>query len=199
VTLWYRFLGETVYRRVFVFERALASPTHNLDTGIPVTVASLTESEIGDYCAFRPEEDPADAAIRMAQGHRYFAARHDGSIVSGGWVGIGRANLPYLNGEILLQNCDIYAYSFYTSPEFRNFNLSMALTKAYVEHFQACGYSRSIAVVMPENPAGMRAVEKRGLRRAGEIGYIKFGPWRHDFCRTAADSLPVGWRPLAKC
>jgi hypothetical protein len=47
-------------------------------------------------------------------------------------------------------------------------------------------------VVMPENPAGMRAVEKIGHRRAGEIGYIKFGPWRHDFCRIAADSLPVG-------
>jgi ribosomal protein S18 acetylase RimI-like enzyme len=196
--LWYRFLGESIYRRVFLFERPLSSSLNDSETGIPVAVASLTASEIGDYCVFRPEDDPADVAIRMELGHRCFVARHAGAIVSGCWVGIGRVNVPYLNGEILLGNRDIYLYGLYTSPEFRNLNLSMALTKVYVEYFQASGYTRAISVVMPENPAGMRAVEKRGKRRAGEIGYIKLGPWRHDFCRIAPHSLPVGWKPLPR-
>lgn len=197
-TLGFRVLGETVYRRLFLYERPITGPPPYLGTGIPVMIALLTADEIGDYVASRPQEDPVDVASRMAQGHRCFVARHEGSIVSGCWAGTGRILVPYLDGEILLGKQDVYAYGLYTLPKFRNFNISMALTEAYVEHFQASGYTRLIGAVMPENPAGLRAVEKRGACRFGTIGFIRFGQWRRDFCRISAGSCRVGWKPLAK-
>ena len=100
--------------------------------------------------------------------------------------------MPYLNGEILLGDQDVYVYGLYTAPEFRKCNISMALTKAYTEHFQARGYSRLLAAVMPENPAGIRAFGK-GRRRSGMIDYNQLGKWR--ILLTVSPPAPT-WEPV---
>ncbi len=193
-TLWFRFLGETVYRRVYLYERPFAKAPHS-GSGIPVDIRLLTSDEIQDYLAVLPGQNATTVISRLAQGHRCLVARHEGSIVSYVWAGTRSAIVNYLKGEILLAPRDLYIYGLYTHPKFRNFNIPAVLADAYIDCFQASGCSRVVSVVTPENGAGIRMVEKRGARRFGTISSLRIGPWRHDHCRIFPGSSPVGWRP----
>jgi len=60
------------------------------------------------------------------------------------------------------------------------------------------GYRRLVAVVVPENRAAFRPLEKIGYHPTGMMGYVQFGPWRLEFGpKTRRKSLdtssPVYW------
>jgi SAM-dependent methyltransferase len=54
------------------------------------------------------------------------------------------------------------------------------------------GYGRLVAVVVPENVAAFRPLEKAGYRRVGVMGYVGIGSWRYQFarCDKALESHP---------
>src|SRR3954466_2294278 len=59
-SLWFKLLGETVYRRAVLMERLFAQPVTVLPSRVPVMIGPLEETEVQDYLDLRPDADPAD-------------------------------------------------------------------------------------------------------------------------------------------
>jgi ribosomal protein S18 acetylase RimI-like enzyme len=179
-SLFFRVLGETVYRRMVLFERPLSDPIPSAAATIPVEVSLLEPSEVDEYAAFHPSLDAAQVRDRLNHGGKCFISRHEGSIVNACWTAEGSVLIDYLGCSIQLAHDEVYVYNNYTSPRFRGCNVSIARAAVMLRHFRELGYRRLIAVVVPENKAAFRSPDKAGYRRMGLIGYIKIGPWRHN-------------------
>jgi hypothetical protein len=112
--LWFKILGETVYRRAVLVERPLNEPVAAVTPILPLVIGLLSEVEVVEYLSFRPETDAATVRSRLEAGHLCFVARHKGCIVSGAWIGTGRGWIDYLACEICLATDEAYLYeSFY--------------------------------------------------------------------------------------
>ena len=197
-SLWFRVLGETVYRRMVLMERLLAEPVSPVTPGLRVTIGLLDEAEAGEYCDFRPGADLLDVRRRLGAGQWCFVARHEGRIVQAGWAVARRARIDYLDREIDLAPDEVYIYGSYTAPDSRGRNLAPAQRTEAVRFLRDAGYRRLVAAVFPENKAGFRPLEKIGCRRFGVMGYVKVGRWRRDFCRVSRDSLLPGESPATR-
>jgi hypothetical protein len=64
-------------------------------------------------------------------------------------------------------------------------------------YFRERSFVRFLALVMPENPAGVGATVSSGYHPAGVIGRVKIGPWRRDFGRIVPGVRPVVLIPRA--
>jgi hypothetical protein len=190
-SLWFRVLGETVYRRMIQVERCLKEPVIEAQAAVPVTVTLLSVSELGEYLAFRPGAEAAEIRNRLERGYKCFVARHEKAIASTCWAATGSARIDYLGCEVQLADDEAYTYDSYTASRFRNLNVPAVRGNEMVRHFRDLGYSRFVAVVVPENKAGFRPAEKVGYRRFGLIGYVKLGRWRHIFCHVLSQSRPI--------
>lgn len=195
--LWFKILGETVYRRAELFQCTLAKPQQEATSTVSIEIAELAEDEIGDYLALRPDADPGDIRARWAAGQQCFVARHDGRIIHAAWSATGRAWIEYLAREIQLASDEAYIYEAYTAPAFRGGHVALFRSAYERRLFRDTGYRRTLAVVMPENQSGSRFMEKAGYRRIGVIGYVKLGPWRWEFCRVKPGTIPPGGAPAS--
>jgi GNAT superfamily N-acetyltransferase len=188
-SLWFRILGETVYRRVVLMERLLSEPIAELAAHLPVAIDLLKETEVDEYTSFRPEVDPFEIRRRLDAGHRAFVARHGGRIVHAGWAAAGGAWIRYLSCEITLAADEAYQYESFTTPGFRGFNIAPLRITEMMRYFRGAGFRRLIAVVVPENAPAFRPLEKSGYRPFGVMGYVKIGRWRWNFCRMSRNSV----------
>jgi hypothetical protein len=179
-SLWFRILGETLYRRTVLFERPLGDPIPSAAAAIHVEVSLLKPSEVEEYVAFHPGLDAVQVRDRLDRGGKCFISRHEGSIVNACWTAQGSIWIDYLGCSIELAPDEVYVYNNYTAPRFRGHNVSIVRATVMLRHFRELGYRRLIAVVVPENKAAFRSPEKAGYRRLGVVGYIKIGPWRHN-------------------
>jgi GNAT superfamily N-acetyltransferase len=193
-SLWFRILGETVYRRMILIERPLHQPGTEVQPVIAVSVSLLHPNDLDEYFAHCPHADAAGIRTRLKRGYKCFVARHQQSIASTCWAAIGSARIDYLDCEIQLAPDEAYTYDSYTAPRFRNLNIAAARGNEMVLHFRHLGYSRFIAAVMPENKAAFRPAEKVGYRRFGTAGYVRLGLWRRLFCRVDGSSRPLVFR-----
>jgi GNAT superfamily N-acetyltransferase len=182
-SFWFKALGELGYRRVVVMECPLDEAEISVTTRIPVVVGQLGDGDVDEYVRFRPETDPADIRRRLRDGHRCFVARHEGHIVHACWAATGRAWIDYLGRELVLAPDAVYHYDSLTMPAFRGHNISAFRVREAARHFRASGYRRLVAVVVPENHAAFRPLEKAGYRSVGTMGYIGLGRWRCHFRR----------------
>lgn len=187
--LWFKILGETVYRRAELMERSLVEPRRAPTVAVTVEIAQLGEDEIDDYMKLRPDVDPAAVRARLTAGQRCFVARHDGHIIHASWSATGQAWIDYLEREIQLAPDEVYVYETYSAPAFRGRNVGTLRSACDTQFFRDAGYRRALAVVMPENASGMYWLKKCGYRRIGVVGYVKVGPWRWDFCRKAVNPM----------
>jgi len=190
-SLWFRILGETVYRRAILIERLLQEPIVEQQPGVDVEVNLLTASDLDEYLAHRPGSNAADICERFRQGQKCFVARHQGITASTCWAATGAARIDYLSCEIRLAEDEVYTYGSYTAPRFRTLNIAAVRGNEMVRYFRERGYRRFVAILMPENKAAFRPIEKIGYRRIGIIGYVKFGPWRRFFGRVQPPARPV--------
>jgi len=191
-SLWFKILGETVYRRVVLLERPLNEPFAEITARLPLEINLLKETELEEYRRFRPETDLSDLRRRLEAGHFCFVARHQGYIVAAGWVATRRAWVEYLACEIQLAQDEVYVYELLTSPRFRSQNIDTLTTIRMFAYCRDAGYRRQIGVTVPENRPAMRVAEKTGFIRCGVMGYVKLGPWRWDFCRLEPNARPPG-------
>lgn len=178
-SLWFHILGETVYRRMVLFERPLSDPIPSAVAAVPVEISLLQPSEAGEYVAFHPGLDAAEVRGRLDRGGKCFIARHQGSIVNACWSAEGSVCIDYLGCNLQLTPGEVYVYNNYTDPRFRSRNIAIVRAIEMLRHFRALGYRRLVAVVVPENKAAFRSPEKAGYRQIGVIGYIRIGRWRH--------------------
>jgi GNAT superfamily N-acetyltransferase len=190
--LWFKILGQTVYRRLVLMECPLDQLLGSVTPRLPVVINRLISSESDAYAAFRPDADPSDMRRRLEAGHLCFVARHEGQIVHACWAAAGRAWIDYLAYEMPLARDEVYQYDSFTAPAFRGHNLAAARVIEAARYFRQAGYRRLIAVVSPENTAAFRPLEKAGYRPFGLIGYIQLGQMRRNFCWVNHHSLPPG-------
>jgi len=177
--LWFRVLGETVYRRMVLFERLLDEPFPSPSTSVAVEISLLNLSEVEEYVAFHDGMDAAEVHHRLEHGGKCFVVRHKGSIVNACWTAEGSVWVDYLGCTIELARDEAYVYNNYTAPRFRNLGIPLVRAVEMLRHFRALGYRRLYAVVVPENKAAFRPAQKAGYRPIGVIGYVRIGPWRH--------------------
>lgn len=189
-SFWLRVLGQTVYRRVIVMEFSFDGPTTSVVARIPVVVDLLERAD--EYDGFRPDSDPAETRRRIEAGHRCFVARYEGRIVHACWSATGRVWIDYLGHDLVLAPDAVYNYDSFTIPTFRGHDISGFRVTEATRSLRAAGYRRLVAVVVPENLAAFRPLEKAGYRRVGVMGYVGIGRWRHRFSRhdRARDSHP---------
>lgn len=188
--LWFGVLANTVYRRLALLELALDRPIPDANSTVRVAFGELSETEIDELAAFRPDSDPSEVGRRLRDGHRCFVARAEGRLLAVSWAGVGRIWSEYLTREIPLASDERCTYGTFTSPAARGHNIATALRATMARELRAAGCRRLLSMVGPENKAGLRLPEKLGYRRIGVVGFVKLGPWRRDFCRVRR-----GWRP----
>jgi len=195
--LWFRILGETVYRRMVLFERYLEEPIEEVACDAAVTISQLEMGELNEYAAFRPSADAAETRSRLEQGHQCWVARQQGALVHAIWAATGSAWIRYLDCEIRLAPDEVYIYESYTLPALRRLNINAVRSRAMTHYFRERSFFRLLALVMPENPAGIRATIGAGYHHAGVIALVKIGPWRRVCPRIAAGVRPVPLNPRA--
>lgn len=179
--LWFKILGETVYRRLLMVERPLSEPVPEVKAGVPVEITLLSGNEIAEYREFRPETDEAELRSRFAAGQRCFVTRHAGRIVSARWAAVDRVWINYLSLELRLAPDEAYPYDLFTTPEFRGQSVSPVTSAEMLRYFQREGYRRMVGTVLPGNEASLRASAKTGYRMCGWIGYVQIGRWTWRF------------------
>ena len=83
----------------------------------------------------------------------------------------------------------VYVYDVFTSPECRGRNIAPAVSSYRLRYLRQAGFRQTVGVIVPENRASNQAFQKTGFSVLGRMGYIKFGPWRRDFCQGDASSV----------
>lgn len=194
-SLWFKILGETVYRRMVLCELLLDDPVPNPRASTSVVVGRLGKDDVEEYVAVRPGSDRAEFLRRLEDGHRCFAVRIDERIVHCCWVAMGKARIDYLDCVIALRPDEAYSYEAYTRPEARGLNITAHCAACKARYLRDSGVKRMIAAIVPEGRSAIRANQKAGYRRFGMIGCVGVGRWRNYFCRTQAGSLPVARQP----
>lgn len=186
--LWFKILGETIYRRVFIIERFSDEPLEQVAARVPLEFGFLDETQIDDYVCLRPDANRAEILRRLREGQWCITARSNGQLVYAGWSTAGRARIDYLGREIQLAPDEIYIFEAFTAPEFRGVNIPSAVSQFRLRYFGNLGYRRFVAVVVPENWRALRSFRKAGYRVCGTMGFVRIGAWRWDFTRLGKDN-----------
>ena len=183
-SLWFKILGDTVYRRLLLLERPLQDPIPEVTARVPVEISLLQKTQIAEYLEFRAEANESEVQSQLDAGHWCFVARYQGRIVSARWATAGRVWIDYLSSEFRLAADEVYIYDAFTRPDFRGQAISPVTSAEMLRYFRIAGYRHTVATISPENQANLRAVAKTGYRPYGLIGYIKIGPWKRHFHRV---------------
>ena len=194
-SLWFKILGETVYRRVILAQRLLSEPIPKCTARLPIAVGLLKEVEIDEYLHLRPDTDRRTVQQRLATGHLCFVVRHQNRLVSAAWVAIQRVWIDYLACEIELAPDEVYPYESFTAADIRGQDIALARSAHMLQHLASAGYRRVVVTIMPENTPSLRQAEKAGCHLFGTMGYVKLGGWRRDFCRVKEGTRPPGLPP----
>ena len=171
---------------MILFARPLEAPDIEANPLVPLTVHLLALTEIDQY-PLRSGQHVNQIAERLRLGHKCFVVRDSTSIVHTNWIGIGVATIEYLGWEVKLAQEVAYSYGSYTLHRLRKLDVASVRAREMMRQLRDMGFRRVIAAVVPENVAAVHAVEKFGYRPLGVIGFVKIGPWRHDYCRVQGD------------
>ncbi len=180
-SLWFKLLGETVYRRVVLLERILDEPIHPITSRIPVTIKLMERSDVDEYCAFHLDADRSDIQQRLDSGHWCFTARHQGRIVHACWAASQVLWFDYLSREMLLASDEAFVYDSYTDPSYRGLNIAGVRRLEMICFFHGAGFRRLLGAVIPENQPAVRTIQKSEYRPIGTLGFFRIGPIRQDF------------------
>jgi hypothetical protein len=182
-SLVFKVLGETVYRRLLLFERPLDPPPALREPSVELEYGFLDEDRAGELPSLGSALTPGEALRRLRRGERCFVARHRGGLVSARWLTDGEAFVEYLGGRLRLDENEVYVYEAFTAPAYRSLGLYGAASARLARELAAEGRVRTIVTVPPENAAAVRACEAAGYRRAGTIGFVGLGRRRRYFVR----------------
>ena len=110
-SLWFKILGETVYRRLLLLERPLQEAIPAVTARVPVVRSLVQKTEIAEYVEFRAGTDVAEVQSQLDAGHWCFVARSQRRMVATSWAATKRAWLDYLSRELRLAPDEVYAYA----------------------------------------------------------------------------------------
>ena len=182
-SLYFKVLGETVYRRLRLLEKEVSAlPAAGL-CQLDVACRQLEPEEVGAYLQFRPGSEREETLRRLSAGHLCTAVWHEGSIIHAGWAGLGRCWIEYLDIYVDMSPDAAYVYEVWTAPEYRGRRVSSARWEHMGAWLLERGVRWEVGAVWPENQAVLRSSARGGYRNVGMIGYWGVGPLRWNFCR----------------
>jgi SAM-dependent methyltransferase/ribosomal protein S18 acetylase RimI-like enzyme len=191
VTLWFKILGEWIYRRVVVIERFINEEISEVSARVPLVFGWLDGKQIDEYLRLRPDATRTEIVRRLSLGQACLIARCNGQIVHAGWSTAGRARIDYLERDIQLAPDEMYIFEAFTAPDYRGANIPPAVSAYRCRYFGNLGYRRFVAVVVPENQRALRSFQKAGYRICGTMGSVGLGTWRWNFSRRNALRAPM--------
>lgn len=181
--LWFKLLGETVYRRMRLFERYLDEPIGTTGVQPEIELGTLRDDETDACLELRPEGSRDELRHRLSRGGFCFVARVADRVVALTWASRGVAWIEYLRTAIELGPDDAYLYEVVVHPEVRGQRIAAALFAHAYRELRHLGVRRAIFAVNLENTAGLRSLSGNGARELGLKGFVALGSWRHDFYR----------------
>lgn len=187
-TLWFKLLGETLYRRIWLFERLLNEPLADVAAPPDVDFGTLGSDEVERSSQLRPERSPDELKTRLARGERCFVARRSGLVIAQVWVARRSAWVEYLRCTLDFGPDDYYLYEGVVAREARGLRIATALLSHTYRELGRLGGSRAIFAVNLDNPAGLRGLTRNGERRFALQAFVGWGRLRRDFVRPH-DSL----------
>jgi len=190
LTLWYRVLGETVYRRVLVMERSLDLAVSPFQPRCRMEARWLRLEEAAAYARFHGALSGVEVARRLAQGHRCWIVESDGRFGHGLWVACSGAWIEYLGLDFPLAPGEVYVYQTYTAEELRGLGLATAGLAAALEALKQEGLQRVHLVVQPDRAVALSPPLKNGFLPVTWLGWVRLGRWRGIF-RRPVKRLPA--------
>jgi ubiquinone/menaquinone biosynthesis C-methylase UbiE len=181
-SLWFKVLGELVYRRALMCARPLDAPTARAPQVPPgVELGELEVAELDAYLALCRDADRAAIRDRLTEGQRCFVARRDGRLLHVTWTATGHAWIDYLDRELRLAPGDVYVFGSFSAPEARRSGVSIAVVEAIATRLHAEGRRRMLCIVVPENRAAVAAIPSWNQVPVGYMRTIRLGSRRWHF------------------
>lgn len=189
-SLWFKFLGKTVYRRMDLIEHDLKPISCNVFFPPGLEFCLLTAEDIDEFIVFRNYADRDTVSHRLEQGQRCFLVRDRGTIVHCCWTATTDARIDYLDCYLRMTSDVVYVYESYTTAEYRGRSISSIRSFEMQRYLYAHGYNRLLAVVWPENASAYRSMQKAGYSVVGRVGYLELGRFKRYFCRYEGGKKP---------
>jgi GNAT superfamily N-acetyltransferase len=143
-------------------ELRLEEITHPTDADINALV------NIGFYTPTRN-----DVVTFLAKGHRCFVARYEGKIISCFWALTKEYYDHRLNRIIKFAENEVYCVGAFTLPEYRGKGiLDYLYVNAARDYICTDDEHLALAFVDNHNRASLRAVDKMGFKKVGELNSI---------------------------
>ena len=186
VELWFKILGETVYRRISLWERLLEENPAKTPPAKPdgIELGDLQPAELDACVTLRADHPKEELQQRLARDERCFVARHSGRVVAMIWASNGGGWSDYLDAPVELGPDDHYLYEATVQPECRGHGIAPALILHAFRELSQSGSRRAVFAVNLENRAALAAFGRVGASRFALQGVVRLGSWRHDFLRT---------------
>jgi Acetyltransferase (GNAT) family len=186
-SLWFKVLGETVYRRLLLLE-ASTDGLPPADAEGTFEFSFLSSDELGEGVAGTTR---AESALRLQRGDRCFCTRRDGRLVAASWIAFDEASVEYLDCRLLLSPGVAYLYDVYTAPDARGGGIFGASWFALAGALRDEGVHTILSALLPENRSARRAFAKLPYRVVGTFGYVQLGSWRRRFLRGRTRAVTV--------
>ena len=183
--MWFKLLGETVYRRLVVIERVLEGDDRDDDEATGC-ISLLSAADLPRYAAFQPEADVEELRGRLNRGESCFVMEIGEEIAHACWIAKKSTRIDYLECDVELPPDACFAYEAYTHPDFRGRGIAGARVRSMEPELMRMGFRRTLAVVVPENHRAIYFNTAAGNKVVGRIGYYQIASWRRYFCRVRA-------------
>jgi hypothetical protein len=188
-SLWFKALGETVYRRLLLVQASTGDLPEAAPGESSFSFSFLSPDEIDEQGIGPVSQE--EAVRRLRQGDRCFCAFREGRPIALRWIAVGAASIEYLNCRLLLAPGVAYVYDAYTAPEARGGGVFGVTWYALARGLGAEGIHTTLGSALPENRPARRALGKLPYRIVGTFGYVKLGPWRRCFLRARTSAARI--------
>ncbi len=189
--LWFRVLGELGYRRAVLFELDFAR--HRPGEAIPANVRfePLSSNNIEDLLKLMPRCDEHEVRRRQTAGHACMLGYVDGKPAYINWITQGLVRIDYLGIQALLSPGAGYGYGLYVDPAFRGLGLPRIGLDVRIPQLRERGLTKWVAIVVPENRAGVHHVLRCGFQLIGRMYCLKVGRLKRCWMRTLVEPAPL--------
>ena len=187
--LWFKVLGETCYRRMWLVGDSLER-TFEVPIPSPIAASSLTLAEAPSLAALSTFSQ-GEIERRLHDGEICYLARLGGAIAGWRWYGCTRARVDYLGSSFDLPAGCVYGYDVFVVPEHRRKRVSSTLLSHARKDLVERGFTIRFTAIMPENIEG--GGFNSALTVSDPIGYmrvLRLGPLRRAWCSRGDDGLP---------
>ena len=190
-SLWFKILGETVYRRLLIVEKKIAPVPRSHLGGALLECRPMTAHDIDEYLDLRPDAGLDTTLERLAKGHVCLVVSDGKMLVHSCWSCTDRAEIEYLGAGVKLASDSVYVYEVFTRPESRGQSISAVRSNEMERYYDARGYRRLVGAVWSENRPVSRSADKAGYSVVGRIGYWQIGKRKRLFCNYIGTSPPL--------